>query len=220
MLGIFLGLGLFRLAYIDFGCEIDPEQRLGMAHFLAMGLNEELMGTYSSEDVDFSSSFNNKNERDLADLNLAKERANNMGISGLVKHSARKLLTTFNDGSFAWTLEGTFFQRVFERNDTLAKFTRSFYYTEGSNFRSFLNFEHAIWLAVLFFAPISTISKTKTKECSAIKLSLLGFILYSLLFEVRARYIFIFVPLFLVLSGAGILNAIHILQKHIKGTRI
>ena len=201
--GFFCGLFLFSIIKADFGFESDPERRLGVAHFLAMGHNEEEMGIWSSEDVQFSESFATAAERDAADLQLAKTRIREMGPIGLAKHYARKLLTCFQDGTFAWWQEGEFCIKVYENNSPAAGFLRNVYYRGGAYYQAFSNFEQTIWLAVLWLALGSAFGPRRDGT-AVIQLSLLGMMLYCLLFEVRARYLYVFAPLYLVLAASGL----------------
>ena len=200
--GLVLAGSLIFFAQRDFAYQLDPEQRFGVAHFLAMGLNEERMGVWSGDDVNFSASFHTKRERDLADLNLARQRIHDMGIAGVTSQFARKTLTNFNDGTFAWMQEGDFFWVTYERTDPLSGFVRSFYYADGSNVRVFRNTGQAIWLSVVLFAVTVCFTKPN-KEISAWILSLIGLMIYGMLFEARARYVYIFAPVFIVCAVYG-----------------
>ena len=168
-----------------------------------MGLNEDSMGIWAAEDVNYSEAVLTAKERTQADLDLAKQRVKKMGVSGLLHQFKRKLLTNFNDGTFAWAQEGNFFRVIPESsNEKLASLIRSFYYEDGEHYHLFLNFEHAVWLAVLFLSAFSCLTEQKT-EVSVIMLTLLGFVVYGLLFEARARYTYLFSPFFIILSVLG-----------------
>ena len=55
---------------------------------------------------------------------------------------------------------------------------------------------------VLFLSAFSCLTEQKT-EVSVIMLTLLGFVVYGLLFEARARYTYLFSPFFIILSVLG-----------------
>ena len=201
--GILLSSFAVSFAYRHFGYEVDPEKTFGPAHFFAMGLNEDSMGIWAAEDVNYSEAVLTAKERTQADLELAKERITKMGIKGLLRQYKRKLLTNFNDGTFAWAQEGNFFRIILDTsNEKLAGLIRSFYYTDGSHYKIFLNFEHAIWLVVMVLTFFSCFTE-KNKKIAVIMLTLLGFVLYGLLFEARARYVYIFSPFFIILAVLG-----------------
>ena len=209
--GVVLAGSLIFFVQKDFGYKLDPERRFGAAHFLAMGLNEERMGVWAGDDVDFSSSFETNRERDRADLNLAWQRARDMGIGGVIAQYARKALTDFNDGTFSWMHEGEFFWVIYERTDPLSRFVRSFYYVGGSNVLLFRNAEQALWLSVLLLA-LGVCFTRPNKEVSTWLLSLIGLIIYGMLFEARARYVYIFAPVFVVLAAYSLRAGIRFLR--------
>ena len=205
LVGIGLACAVLLMAFVkeDFGYELDGEKRLGMAHFLAMGHNEKEMGIWAGKDVLYSESFATKRERDLADLQLAKDRIAEMGSLRLLKLYAKKLLTTYGDGTFAWWQEGEFCVNTYESKNAFSDFVRSFYYRGGSRYWLFSNAEQAVWLSVLILAFFAAFTAPK-KPVEAIMITLLGMTLYCLLFEVRARYLFVFAPLYFVLAGCGL----------------
>ena len=173
-----------------------------------MGLNYEQNGVYSDEDVHFSISIPTAEERNAQNLAVAKERVSELNWR-LLKHWAKKLLCLFNDGMFAWGMEGTFFYQLFDApNQLAAPFLRSLFYTNGSRYTTYASIIHTVWLGVLLLVLIGCIlDKKVTKQTSIIRLSLLGLVMFELLFEVRARYLFTYVPLLIVLAVQGLQSA-------------
>ena len=204
-LGLLVAYGLVTFIITDFGCDLYPDLRLGPVHFFSMGLNERTSGVYAEEDIEFAASFKTVEERNAAELLQAKERIKTMGFKGLLEHGKKKLLVCFNDGSFAWGVDGSFSALVFETADKAALSIRSFYYKDGAHYGLFLNFMQALWLAVLFFNLFAAGGEPR-KELTACLVTLFGLVLYLLLFEVRARYVYIFAPVFLVIASCGFSN--------------
>ncbi len=204
--GLMLGAVVMSFVVADFGYPLNKEEAFGPAHFLAMSLNEETMGYYSYDDVRYSASFKTVGERTRADLRLAGDRVQKMGVRRLSKQLARKLLTDYNDGSFAWTMEETerklFFFEVTNTDSGFKLFIRSFYYDTGSRFALFINFETALWLAILSLSLLAAFSRPE-KGPAILMLSTAGMFLYNLLFEARARYLYVFAPLYILLAVLG-----------------
>ena len=71
-----------------------------------MGLNDVSDGAFYAEDVEYSKSFDTAEERTKANKKVAIERVKNYGIMGLGKHTIKKVLGTYNDGTFGWWNEG------------------------------------------------------------------------------------------------------------------
>ena len=200
----------FSLTFFNqkYNIQIDNEQKFGISHFLMMGANQETNGVFSGPDNDFSASFTNSEERNNANINVFIERITTMKFN-FVTHLAKKMLTTFNDGTFAWGDEGTFISIVpADVNIKMAPFLKSIYYF-GHNYLYFATFQHIIWIFVLLGALLTVTTKKNNCEHHKITLiwiTLLGFVLYEMFFEVRARYVYIFVPLFCILVPIGLKN--------------
>lgn len=117
-------------------------------------------------------------------------------------------MTNYYNGTFAWAAEGTFFSEIFnQKNTPICDFLRSLYYTRdyasiGKYYILWSNFEQMLWITILFFNVFSY-SAPKNNAIRVIMLSLLGLTIFELIFEARARYLFIFSPLFIVLALYG-----------------
>ena len=190
--------------------QLDNEQSFGIAHFWMMGLNPEKRGVYSAEDVRYSRSFVTASERTQANIAVGKQRLQEMGFFGTLKQLAQKMLTLYNDGTFAWGKEGHFLQTVFDPPNTkAAPFLRSIYYPDGSRYLYFTTFEQFIWLMILLLGAaglFSSFSHKHAKTLNILWLTWIGLTVFELLFEVRARYLYTNVPLFCVLAAVGIEN--------------
>lgn len=202
--------GVIGIATKKWGVALDENKKMGIAHFLMMGLNEETQGVYSYDDVLYSGSFDTVQERSKANLTVAKDRLKTMGAD-VFKHLQRKLLVTFNDGTFAWGKEGGFYKFIpKDPNTKAAPFLRSLYYDSGKRYPYLSLLQHFVWLTVLCFSLASAFLKKNSplkRELAVLWIVLLGFVLYELLFEVRARYVYIFVPVFCTLAAVGLDNA-------------
>jgi len=183
---------------------VDDERSFGAEHFLMMGMNSERQGIYSQEDVNFSASFPTKEERKSATLIEIKDRINEHGAIGLVNLAKSKLLTTYNDGSYAWTHEGSFFIKTFDHgNSKIRDFFENLYYRDGQYQNYFYNFVQSVWLAVLFFSIFCAFSK-RDDEVGILMLTVIGLTLFEILFEARARYLFTNIPIYILLAVIGL----------------
>ncbi len=198
--------------------QIDENRKLGFTHFLMMGANESTNGSFWEEDVLFSQSFSTPEERSEANLNVAKQRIQDRGI-GFLGHIQKKMLTTFNDGTFAWGQEGNFYLKIPDAiNNKMSPFLRSIYYNSGVRYPYLSTLQHFVWIVILCFSFFSVFLKKDFKyksEISVLWITILGFVLYEILFEVRARYLYIFVPVFCVLAIIGIQSTFRFVLKGI-----
>lgn len=132
VLGIICAGFISQMAVSSLNITIDKNETFNLPHFFMMGMNPDDMGVWSKDDVDFSGSFATSAKRNEANINMAIERIENMGIIGVSKQFVRKTLTNYYDGTFCWSGEGVFFYEVFEeRSNPLCRFFRSLYYTRN-----------------------------------------------------------------------------------------
>lgn len=186
---VVLVISVFSMNLITQACHIyvDTERSFGAEHFLMMGMNAERLGIYSQDDVNFSASFSTKEERKSATLIEIKDRINEHGAKGLVNLAIAKVLTTYNDGSFAWTHEGYFFIETFNHGISKIRcFFENFYYRDGQYQNYFYNFVQSQWIAILFLSIFSVFSK-KDAKVNTLMLTVIGLTLFEILFEARAR---------------------------------
>lgn len=199
--------------------ELDAEQAFGPAHFLMMGMNPEAHGHYSRDDVLYSASFSTVSERNTANINTALNRIKTMGRSGMMNQIIYKTSTNYNDGTFYWGSEGTFYTGILpEKNHFISSFFRNLYYNrdyKGKYYSIWANFAQMIWLTVLFFAMLSGFF-ARDKRVTVIMITIIGLTLFELIFEARARYLFAYVPLYIILAVCGIKFLLDKWEKHQK----
>lgn len=193
---------------------LEREESFGVAHFLMMGLNTDTDGSFSEEDADFSASFQTGAERSRADLKRASGRMKQMGFGGYLRHLYRKMLMTFHDGTFGWWVEGTFYSPAVESpNMTISPALKSLYYRGGTRHEFYKLAAQLAWMTVLLLTEgygLLSIGKPGKFETDVLKLSIIGMIFFLMLFESRARYLFMYVPLFSILAGLGLAEAAEI----------
>ncbi len=200
------------------GLKLNNDKAFGFSHYLMMGLNTETDGVYSNEDTEFTNSIPDPGERRRTNLRVAGERLRSMGPAGLSGHLINKQLVNFNDGTFSWGIDGNFFSGTeFPGIPPLKenKF-RSFIYTiikpDGEYYGRFTRAEQLIWLTVLFFSFLEGVmvlcgigGEEKGSYIEILMmLSVLGLMAFELIFEAKARYLFTFLPVFLLLAFSGV----------------
>ena len=190
------------------GLTVAEEFTFGPSHFVMMGLNEECGGVFSEEDYAFSCTIPTAEERSEANAAVTRSRLEFMGLSGTARHLCKKLLCAFNDGTFAWGVEGSFYQHIPQPlNSRSGPFFRSLYHHGGSLNPYFFQTMQFFWLGTLSLALLSVLKKhpaAQRRGVAALRLSVLGLVLYLALFEVRARYVYIYAPFFILLAVMGL----------------
>ena len=74
---------------------------------------------------------------------------------------------------------------------------KSLYYNGGSRYLWLSSIEQMAWIVTLFLSVGITLNR-KSKEELAVILSLVGIIIFNFMFEARARYIMLYVPIFIL----------------------
>lgn len=206
--GIIVGLYIIKSIVSTIPLAIDKNMSFGVAHFFMMGMNPVDMGVWSENDVIFSGGFSTCSERNVANLHETWNRIKDMQMIGVIKQLVRKTLTNYYNGTFSWGAEGVFFFEIFDpKNTPICGFLRSLYYAGeyadiGKYYVLWSNFEQMIWMTILFL-NIFTWHVPKNKYFCTIMLSILGLTIFELLFEARARYLYIYAPLYIILAVYG-----------------
>ena len=224
LLAMLLGVSASILFYSQVviptvGFQEFPDVAFGPSHFLMMGLNQKTTGGYSQEDVDFSGSFPDVPSRNQANWEMIKQRILDYGPAGLARHLRDKTMVNFGDGTYAWSVEGSFYLEVYEDRDShFSPFFKNLYYRGGKCYPWFAAFEQAIWLTLLFFSMGSVFYVWKRKQdipegISALLLALVGLSLFELLFESRARYLFTYGPFFIISACIGLQGYIDLVRS-------
>lgn len=188
---------------------LDENKSMTITHYFMMGLNEDTEGVYNEDDVNYSKSFEDKATRQEGNIQVIKQRLQKMGVFGYITQLAKKNLSNYNDGTFAWAREGNFFMEIPEKNEVVATFLRKFYYWYGAGqenyYQIFAAIEQVIWFLVLICCVGCILPQKRINNVEGlIALTLIGVSLFLLLFECRARYLYIFSPLYISLAGVGL----------------
>ena len=206
-LGLFLAFLLVQAATLFSGLKIEKEDAFSFTHYIMMGLNQESNGEYYQPDVDFSVSFPTRSERIKANLSVAQQRISHFSsLKSFFRFIAQKLLAVYNDGSFAWNGEGYFFLTCFG-GGYLHKIMTHIYYPDGKLYSVYLSSVQSLWLAVLFLSAFVKSKDTidiRSFSVITLKMSLTGLFLFELLFEARARYLFTYSPIFIIMACLGL----------------
>lgn len=206
-----------KLLLSSMNITLNLNQSFGAAHFLMMGINPRNHGYYDSDDVYFSMSFPTQKARNQADMQVFFERLQDYGVTGYLNVLHDKIANTYNDGTFAWAAEGNFWMAMYpEQNNFISPFLRSFYYENGSRYAVWCTWAQFLWLATLLFALFSVLDKQQSKSLAVLQVTLCGLFAFEMLFEVRARYIYTCIPLYIVLAVIGLHNLYRFIVFHLK----
>lgn len=206
ILGFVMAFGA-TAAVKNLGPELDPERAYSMTHFLMMGANAQTKGVFSEDDVAASRLCSDKASRQTMNIQEWENRIAEMGPLGLAKLSLKKTLCNYADGTFAWADEGRFWTVLHGNGGCVAS-----YYGVGSfsssddgaaNSKLFQGVSQATWLMVLCGMVLGFLrKKTERGELTAY-LALAALAIFLMIFECRARYLYLYAPFFVMLGVAG-----------------
>ena len=182
------------------------DREFTVAHYLMMGLNGD--GTFNNDDVNYTDRIRGKSEKTKEDLKVAKERLQEMGLGGLIKHTAKKMLVTWQDGSCGFD----------QRWIIPCKYTTPYLYICGEKNDVFLYYAQCFYVMLLLFTIVGAIFSLRQGQLGSamvLQLFLLGNILFYCLWEAQSHYSIgmIFVFLILAIHGMETLSSWKIKDK-------
>jgi hypothetical protein len=193
---------------------LDENKSMGLAHYLMMGFSTDTLGFYNGNDLEYSASFSTVNERNAADFNEFLRRVKEMGPVGVVKQLVKKSLTNYADGTFFWAGEGAggiFFDNTYGDSSLV----KTVYGIDDAQNREssvvrealFRPAAQVLWFFVLIGIVLLLKERNVAPEISVMLLALLMLSVFLVMFEARARYLFLYLPYFVCLGIIGFTRA-------------
>lgn len=209
LMGIILVLGFKMTLNKIIKYEVDKKYSFSYYHYLMMGINTDTTGSFNSGDVTNSLAIEGYDERIKQNKEKLVERIKELSWKDFCDLYYKKILVNYNDGTFAWGREGWFYKGLNEEKSDLANKLKDFYYNEGANFEIFTSIMQTIWIFILVLVMIAAIFAKTDHKKSVIFLSLIGLTLFTLLFEARARYLYLYSTYYIILASIGIEVLLH-----------
>lgn len=190
----------------DIGLEYNEEIEATAQYFFYIGTKELTTGGFSTEDYGIFGEFQfSKADRNAACMERAWERIRERGVFGTIYFCLKKLVKSFNDGTFAWTY--VLFYEPFPENmihDTrVAGYLRSLFMAGGANQAKYDTLAELAWIFTLMGVPGIVVARKKKERYSVFSILLMGILIYLMLFESGARYVYIFLPIFVTMCICG-----------------
>lgn len=195
------------------GIPYNPEHTIGAEYLICVGLNPWTHGTFDTIDYDNALNTPDREERNEILFATIRERLEDYGPVGLLKHQLVKTVIIFNDGTFAWSQEGNFYEQVFPEWDWFTPRLRNIFYEDGEHYNVYSSFMHMMWLTMFVLGMAAVVYKPQKKYGNvllALIMSLAAMFVFAELVEARARYLYTFAPLYLI---AGVIGSYVIYQR-------
>ncbi len=193
----------------EIGLDYNPEVEASWQNYFYMGLNEDTTGGYNSDDASIFGEFQtSKKERNSAALERAVGRLEERGFWGSLYFWLRKMVMTFNDGIFGWASEvwiGGDFPEDLASHTVWTQRLRDVFWPGGSNMGGHRTLCQLTWIFCMMGIPgLCVCTGRRRDEYGIFVICCLGVFLYQMLFEARARYLLVFLPLLISASVCGI----------------
>jgi hypothetical protein len=194
----------------DIGLDYNEEIEATPQYFFYMGTKELTTGGFSTEDYGIFGEFQlSKADRNQACLERAWERISDRGFFGTVYFCLKKLVKSFNDGTFAWTTVLYYepFPENLTHDNAVANMLRSMLNPLGEHQAWYDTIAEFTWIMTLIGVPFTVLAGRK-EEYAVMPVMVVGILIYLMLFESGSRYVYVFLPLFVVMSACGINAAV------------
>lgn len=221
-------IGYSKIKEKNLGTLISQEEynnnSVSFTHFLMMGMQEQqndtkkdgknqiLYGSYNDNDVRSTIAIKGYKEKQKYNLQIIKERLNNFGIIGYLKFLNNKVNWILSDGTFFYGQEGIY-KGSYYNQSKIAKSIQQFIDVQTDTYKNIIaNIMQILWILVIL-GLVFSIKNEENNYISIGKLSIIGIILFILLFEGRSRYLINYIPIFILVGIYGLINSFDILEK-------
>ena len=189
------------ICFQNVGFKQDEQRGVGIWHYFMMGQNEAKLGSVFGDDIEYSMSFETEEERSEANRIEGIRRIKERGIKENLTFFTYKNFQNYGDGGFSpvqRTIRGE------EYGDSLIEKV----FIGGKQYYIYYSFvQQTLWILVLFLIICQAVIDIKDVKDNGIylflKILILGVSAYVLIFESRAKYLYMFVPFYLILSAEG-----------------
>ncbi len=189
------------------------EYALPATHFLKVGAKQypgpygDYYGAYNEEDRSTTLAVADPQERFDAALQAYLDRVGERGPGGYVEFLNAKLRWMTGDGSFfAWG-EGRMTADNFIADDPLSRGIQDFFGPGRPGFGLLLNLWQGTWFLLLALCGAGLFLRGPPFDSPAVataRIALLGLFVFLLFSEGRARFLYLYVPFFIVLGSLSL----------------
>jgi hypothetical protein len=190
---------------LDVG-KVDTSRTPPLSWWLAMGMtttqgNTTRYGAYNASMVASTVHLDRAQLLRWSDRALDR-RLHALGFSGYAAFAANKLTWNLGDGMFwAWG-EGADARTPVPRHGPLTAWVVSWSHPEGAHYAVRAGLTQGLWLVVLLAAGVGLVVRPYRRDVALVVASVFAIVLFTLVFQGRSRYLFVYAPLFVALAAA------------------
>ncbi|MFZ3453640.1 hypothetical protein [Arthrobacter sp. 7Tela_A1] len=188
-------------------------QALPFTHFLKVGAQQypgphgDYYGAYNEDDRTTTLAVQDPQERFNAGLEAYAERVESMGPVGYAGFLNAKLRWITGDGSFFSWGEGSMDANAFLAGDGFSRWVQDFYGPGRPGFGFLLSVWQGTWFLLLGLCGAALFLRTERLQALGpviARLCLLGLLVFLMFSEGRARFLYLYVPYFIVLGSLSL----------------
>lgn len=203
--GCLLGVGISQYGTHYMGLIPDEDRAFPMAHYFMLGQNDRTYGAFDGGDWNYVTSLNTKEEKIQKSMEEAFNRIQARGIAGNIRFYSIKNMVNYDNGAFSWGYEGDFYKDISSGTSGLSAVLKSILYSDGQYYGIYATIRQGIWL-ILIFGCLGVLWDKNRQYLLVPCMAIIGLTIFLLLFEARARYLFLYTPVYVILGCLGIRN--------------
>ncbi|MGO4493453.1 glycosyltransferase family 39 protein, partial [Arthrobacter sp. 2YAF22_2] len=179
------------------------DREFPVTHFLKMG--SAGLGGFNGPDVTETKSIASAQDRFQNGIDVYVDRVSTMGPWGYLDFLNVKGKAILGDGTFFNWGEGMARKPVeLVADDSVSRALQDYFYYDGPHFAFTRAFWQSFWFVTLLLvaAPLLLRGRSMLQPAAIVmRLSLLALVMFLLLFEGRSRYLYMYLPFFLLLAS-------------------
>lgn len=191
-------------------------------HFIMMGLpptdiEGEYYGMYYAPDFNATYEIEGMDEKKDYNVKEIEKRLKKIGFSGYIKYLYNKCIWFMSDGTFYNGREEFLYMGRPTLRGSIAENVQDYSYYRNDGYMNYtINIMQSYWGFLLLLAMIGIIINLKKEdkdELKIVNLSVIGIVVFLLLFEARSRQLINHIPMFIILAIYTIKSVLDIIEK-------
>jgi len=202
--------------------EYDAAMNFPFTHWMMMGLKESKIGDqpaygfWTVEDFSLTYNIQGKDEKTKANIAVIKTRLKDHGFFGYLQFVWNKSIWFLGDGTFFWNGEGV--SRKPTELPGMQKTIQEFIYPSGRYYHYYAYMLQTVWLMLLFNLAmvLFCIKRYAAKNFYILSCTILGSIVFVVLFEGRSRYLMTNLGFYIIMASLGMEKIIAFIRSYLQ----
>jgi len=197
-----IGKAVGASAIVPFDLD-DNDRAFPVTHFLKMGAQGD--GSFLAEDEAATRAIADPDARWRAGVEVYAERVAAMGPVNYAAFLSDKAVAALTDGTFFQWKEGGMTGGFFT-TDQVSLSVQNVYALEGTRHEAIVVFWQSFWVVLLALLAAPLLLRGTPLygiPATTLRIAVIGLVVFLMLFESRSRYIYLYLPFFIVLAAVS-----------------